>query len=87
MNENSDIPKRSAEHEEREVPVLIVGGGLAGLSTAFFLSWHGVKPLLVEKHSDLLIHPPRPGFYPAHGGTLSPGRTRAGNPSSVLRRG
>lgn len=64
MNENSDIPKRSAEHEEREVPVLIVGGGLAGLSTAFFLSWHGVKPLLVEKHSDLLIHPRARGFTP-----------------------
>ena len=42
--------------------VLIVGGGLAGLSTALFLSWHGVRPLLVERHADLLIHPRARGF-------------------------
>ena len=44
------------------VPVLIVGGGLAGLSTALFLAWHGAKPLLVERHADLLIHPRARGF-------------------------
>jgi putative polyketide hydroxylase len=44
------------------VPVLIVGGGLTGLSTALFLTWHGVKPLLVERHADLLIHPRARGF-------------------------
>src|SRR5215216_7452197 len=44
------------------VPVLIVGGGLTGLSTALFLSWHGVQPLLVERHPDLLIHPRARGF-------------------------
>jgi putative polyketide hydroxylase len=43
-------------------PVLIVGGGLTGLSTALFLSWHGVQPLLVERHPDLLIHPRARGF-------------------------
>jgi putative polyketide hydroxylase len=43
-------------------PVLIVGGGLTGLSMALFLSWHGVKPLLVERHPDLLIHPRARGF-------------------------
>ena len=43
-------------------PVLIVGGGLTGLSTALFLSWHGVRPLLVERHPDLLIHPRARGF-------------------------
>jgi putative polyketide hydroxylase len=42
--------------------VLIVGGGLTGLSTALFLSWHGVRPLLVERHPDLLIHPRARGF-------------------------
>src|SRR5918993_65241 len=43
-------------------PVLIVGGGLTGLSAALFLSWHGVRPLLVERHADLLIHPRARGF-------------------------
>src|SRR5829696_5630946 len=42
--------------------VLIVGGGLTGLSTALFLSLHGVRPLLVERHPDLLIHPRARGF-------------------------
>ena len=38
--------------------------GLTGLSTALFLAWHGVKPLLVERHPDLLIHPRARGFTP-----------------------
>lgn len=37
--------------------VLIVGGGLTGLSAAVFLAWHGVGCVLVERHADLLIHP------------------------------
>jgi putative polyketide hydroxylase len=45
-------------------PVLVVGGGLTGLATALFLSWHGVRPLLVERHPDLLIHPRARGFTP-----------------------
>src|SRR5438552_408575 len=52
--------ERTSEH----TPVLIVGGGLAGLSTALFLAHHGVKPLLVERHPDLLIHPRARGFTP-----------------------
>jgi putative polyketide hydroxylase len=44
--------------------VLIVGGGLTGLATALFLSWHGVRPLLAERHPDLLIHPRARGFTP-----------------------
>ncbi|HKG28153.1 MAG TPA: FAD-dependent monooxygenase [Thermomicrobiales bacterium] len=47
---------------DRTTPVLIVGGGLAGLSTALFLSWHGVQPLLIERHPELLIHPRARGF-------------------------
>jgi putative polyketide hydroxylase len=43
-------------------PVLIVGGGLSGLSSALFLASHGVRPLLVERHPDLLIHPRARGF-------------------------
>jgi 2-polyprenyl-6-methoxyphenol hydroxylase-like FAD-dependent oxidoreductase len=34
----------------KEVPVLIVGGGLVGLSSALFLRQHGVDCYLVEKH-------------------------------------
>ena len=47
---------------DETTPVLIVGGGVTGLSTALFLSWHGVRPLLVERHPDLLIHPRARGF-------------------------
>ncbi len=51
-----------ANSPDETTPVLIVGGGLTGLSTALFLSWHGVRPLLVERHPDLLIHPRARGF-------------------------
>src|ERR687887_2544591 len=47
-----------------QTPVLIVGGGLTGLSVAVFLAWQGVLPLLVERHADLLIHPRARGFTP-----------------------
>src|ERR671934_2479730 len=49
---------------DEHTPVLIVGGGLTGLSTSLFLSWHGVPPLLVKRHADLLIHPRARGFTP-----------------------
>jgi putative polyketide hydroxylase len=45
-------------------PVLIVGGGVTGLSGALFLAWHGVSCLLVERHPDLLIHPRSRGLTP-----------------------
>ena len=35
-----------------EVPVLIAGGGVTGLSAAVFLAWYGVPALLVERHSE-----------------------------------
>ena len=38
-------------------PVLIVGGGLAGLSAALFLAWRGVSVVLVEKHAGSSPHP------------------------------
>jgi putative polyketide hydroxylase len=44
--------------------VLIVGGGLAGLSAAMFLAWRGVSTLLVEKHSASSPHPRAIGFTP-----------------------
>nr|AMX23348.1 putative monooxygenase [Actinoallomurus sp. ID145698] len=42
---------------DEEAPVLIVGGGLSGLTTALFLAWRGVPALLVERH-------PGPSFHP-----------------------
>ncbi len=40
-----------------DVPVLIVGGSLVGLSTAVFLGHHGVPSLVVERHRGTAIHP------------------------------
>ena len=39
------------------VPVLIVGGGIVGLSASLFLSQHSVHSLLVERHAGTSIHP------------------------------
>ncbi|MQA87736.1 MAG: monooxygenase [Streptosporangiales bacterium] len=49
---------------EIHTPVLVVGGGVTGLSGALFLAWHGVPCLLVERHPDLLIHPRARGLTP-----------------------
>ena len=38
-----------APMEPREVPVLISGGGLVGLSAAMFLAQHGIPSLVVER--------------------------------------
>ncbi len=43
-------------------PVLIVGGGVAGLSAALFLAWRGVPCVLVEKHPGSSPHPRAIGF-------------------------
>ncbi|GLZ29849.1 FAD-binding monooxygenase [Lentzea sp. NBRC 105346] len=45
--------------------VLIVGGGLAGLSAAVFLAQQGVDCLLVEKHQGVSPHPRARGITPA----------------------
>src|SRR5215216_3742836 len=47
-------------HEE--VPVLIVGGSLVGLTTAMLLGRHGVPSLSVERHAGTAIHP-RAGHF------------------------
>ena len=52
----------NGQDNDAEVPVLIVGGSLVGLSTALFLAAHGVKPLVVERHSGTAIHP-RAGHF------------------------
>jgi putative polyketide hydroxylase len=43
-------------HQE-EVPVLIAGGGLVGLSTGAFLAGRGVQTLVVERHAGTSILP------------------------------
>lgn len=48
--------------EIREVPVLIIGGSLVGLSTSMFLGLHGIPCLSVEKHRGTAIHP-RAGYF------------------------
>lgn len=40
-----------------EVPVLIVGGSLVGMSTALLLGYHGIPALAVEHHRGTAIHP------------------------------
>ncbi|MQA15728.1 MAG: monooxygenase [Pseudonocardiaceae bacterium] len=45
-----------------EVPVLIVGGSMVGLSTALFLAQHGIESLIVERHDGTAIHP-RAGHF------------------------
>src|SRR5919206_2624500 len=47
---------------EDEVPVLIVGGSLVGLTAAMLLGHHGVPALAVERHSGTAIHP-RAGHF------------------------
>src|SRR5690349_9135902 len=47
---------------DEEVPVLIVGGSLVGLTTAMLLGRHGVPSLAVERHAGTAIHP-RAGHF------------------------
>nr|WP_042187516.1 FAD-dependent monooxygenase [Kibdelosporangium sp. MJ126-NF4]CEL18152.1 Polyketide hydroxylase WhiE VIII [Kibdelosporangium sp. MJ126-NF4]CTQ90618.1 Polyketide hydroxylase WhiE VIII [Kibdelosporangium sp. MJ126-NF4] len=40
----------------KTVPVLIVGGGLAGLTSSLFLARQGIPALLVDRHAGVSIH-------------------------------
>jgi 2-polyprenyl-6-methoxyphenol hydroxylase-like FAD-dependent oxidoreductase len=40
-----------------EIPVLVIGGSLVGLTSAMFLARHGVEVLAVERHPGTAIHP------------------------------
>jgi 2-polyprenyl-6-methoxyphenol hydroxylase-like FAD-dependent oxidoreductase len=42
---------------DEEIPVLVVGGSLVGLSLSLFLSRPGVEHLVVERHPGTAIHP------------------------------
>jgi len=46
----------------QEVPVLVIGGSLVGLSTSMYLGLHGIPCLSVEKHRATAIHP-RAGYF------------------------
>ena len=46
-----------------EVPVLITGGSLVGLSTALFLGHYGVRSLAVEHHRGMAIYPRAAQLY------------------------
>jgi hypothetical protein len=49
--------KEEASMAQAEVPVLIVGGSLVGLSSAMALGHHGVASLAVERHAGTAVHP------------------------------
>jgi putative polyketide hydroxylase len=51
---------RHSDYDET-TQVLIVGGGIVGLSTSLFLSWRGIPSLLIERHPGTAIHPRIPG--------------------------
>jgi 2-polyprenyl-6-methoxyphenol hydroxylase-like FAD-dependent oxidoreductase len=48
---------------DEQVPVLIAGGSMGGLSVAAFLAWHGIKALAVERHGGTAIHPRAAHFH------------------------
>lgn len=48
--------------KSNHVPVLIIGGGLTGLTSALFLAHHKVDYLLIEKHATTAIHPKAGGI-------------------------
>jgi 2-polyprenyl-6-methoxyphenol hydroxylase-like FAD-dependent oxidoreductase len=53
----AQLPHRRPAMPDIEIPVLIVGGSLVGLSTALLLGYHGIRALAVEHHSGTAIHP------------------------------
>ncbi|MEU0506156.1 FAD-dependent monooxygenase [Nocardia sp. NPDC005998] len=53
MNDNIDV---------EQIPVLIVGGSLVGLSAAVFLSWQDVPVVVIDKHYGSSPHPRAIGF-------------------------
>ncbi|KAJ6495453.1 FAD-binding monooxygenase-like protein [Mycena sanguinolenta] len=42
---------------QTQVPVLIIGGGIVGLSASLSLSHHNIHSLVIERHSGTSIHP------------------------------
>ncbi|GAA4208358.1 FAD-dependent oxidoreductase [Actinocatenispora rupis] len=50
--------------KSEQTPVLIVGAGLAGLSTALFLAHHGVRAVVVDRHPGTANQPKARGQSP-----------------------
>ncbi|MEV4169374.1 FAD-dependent monooxygenase [Nonomuraea sp. NPDC049709] len=50
--------------EQERVPVLVVGGGYAGLSAATLLAWREVPVMLVERHPSTSVQPKAFGVGP-----------------------
>ena len=48
---------------DQQVPVLVVGGSLVGLSTSLLLATAGVPHLLVERHRGTAVHPRAASFH------------------------
>ena len=48
---------------DRQVPVLVVGGSLVGLSTSLLLAAQDVPHLLVERHRGTAVHPRAASFH------------------------
>lgn len=57
------VTDRSGQYDE-QVPVLVIGAGLAGLSTAMFLGLHGVPSLVIERHRSTSTQPKARGQMP-----------------------
>lgn len=53
-----------AQSDIQQTEVLIVGGGITGLSTALFLARAGIRPALVERHSSTALQPQARAFNP-----------------------
>jgi hypothetical protein len=49
MNVQPSNIERISEYQADEIPVLIAGGGLIGLSLSMFLAQHGIPSLAIEK--------------------------------------
>jgi len=49
---------------DERVPVLIVGGGYAGLAASLFLSHHGVRSILVDRHLGVSVQGRARGINP-----------------------
>src|ERR1700743_2523211 len=61
----SRLKLRKIQEKEKEmldIPVLISGGGPVGLSASLFLSQHGVRSLMVERHPSTAITPKARGI-------------------------